>query len=188
MDVKQLVTHTDIAAFDKERYMDNHLISYSKMNEDHLRHGLCYLYLRKYIAGEERDVIQSIHEFRDGKDIMTQRAFVRDKMTVFDDNGNIAYEGGYEDDPTKGYGRSGEGTEYNVDGNEGMLYKGDFANDKFHGKGSLFINGYLYSEGHYKNDMLHGSCKIIRGGKTKKIRSCDWNLNYFHSNQSNLLN
>ena len=180
MDVKQLVTHTDIAAFDKERYMDNHLISYSKMNEDHLRHGLCYLYLRKEIAGEERDVIQSVHEFRDGKDIMTRRAFIRDKMTVFDDNGNIAYEGGYEDDPTKGYGRSGEGTEYNVDGNEGMIYKGDFANDKFHGKGSIFMDGYLYSEGHYKNGMLHGSCKIMRGGKTKKIRSCDWNLNYFY--------
>ena len=136
MDVKQLVTHTDIAAFDKERYMDNHLISSSKMNEDHLRHGLCYLYLRKR-DGKERDVIQSIHEFRDGKDIMTRRAFILDKMTVFDDNGNVIYEGGYEDDPTKGYGRSGEGTEYNVDGNEGMLYKGDLANDKFHGKGSI---------------------------------------------------
>ena len=188
MDVKQLVTHTDIAAFDKERYMDNHLISYSKMNEDHLRHDLCYLYLRKERDGKERDVIQSIHEFRNGKDIMTRRAFIRDKMTVFNDNGNVAYEGGYEDDPTKGYGRSGEGTEYNVDGNEGMLSKGDFANDKFHGKGSIFMDGYLYSEGHSRMVCFMDPVISCMVEKRRRFDPAIGILTCFHSNQSNILN
>ncbi|CBK19929.2 uncharacterized protein [Blastocystis hominis] len=157
--------------FYEERDMDDHLMSYSQMNRDHLRHGLCYLYYRKKVNGEEEeDVIQSIREFRDGKDIITRRAFLQDKMTVYDDNGNVIYEGGFENDPTKGYGRSGQGTEYYVDGNKDLLYKGDFANDKFHGKGRIFVNGYVYSEGHYKNGMLHGSCLIKKKGETKRIR------------------
>ena len=66
--------------------------------------------------------------------------FNGDKMTEYDRSGRKVYEGGYQEDSQKGYVRSGEGTEFQEDG-ESTLYYGHFEKGERHGKGTLYKDG-----------------------------------------------
>ena len=160
-----------VLGFYEEREITGRLIAYSQMNENHQRHGLCYLYT-------EEGYIQSVYEFQEGKSVRQRKIFKNDKiMIVYDDEGNIKYEGEYDKDPCKGFARSGTGSEYNLNDKKGLLYTGSFANDLPHGKGDLFLNGYKIAKAHFKNGLLHGSYAVVRNGERVGFR-------YYYRNHS----
>ena len=80
-------------------------------------------------------------------------------MIVFDDNGKMAYQGGYVDKMANDYPREGKGKEYK-DGE--IVYDGHYHLNDREGKGKSYMNGKIEFDGKWKNNKPDMKVPILK--------------------------
>ena len=121
------------------------LLSLCKYNENHEKDGIGYLYTN--------DVISEEIEFANGQRVNTTKKFEEKLMTIFNENNERVYEGGFVNDRMKGFPRNEKGREFK----QGIVvYDGDWVDDKKQGEGTSYQNYRPLFKGHWQNDLPDG--------------------------------
>ena len=90
--------------------------------------------------------------------------------SLFDENGDLVYEGGWKEDKRCGKGKSyatkGSGQQYD--------YEGGFQDDKRHGVGiDLYANGEIHYDGDFQDDLYDGNGVLYKFVDTQKRNNAD---------------
>ena len=117
------------------------VISICSYNENHEKNGIGYLFNNNHIS--------TVVEFEDNTMKRTIKQFEGEEMIVFDDNGKMAYQGGYVDKMANDYPREGKGKEYK-DGE--IVYDGHYRRNEREGKGKSYMNGKIEFDGKWNNN------------------------------------
>lgn len=127
-------------------YETKNVLSISQYDENHMRHGKCYLYNDNAIC----EIVEYIH----GDKGRLFKTFSDNEMIEYDEEGNVIYKGGFEDSFDNDYGRNGKGIEWM----NGMIdYSGEWKNNKRCGEGISYRNGDVLYEGTWEENVPHGN-------------------------------
>ena len=170
----QTIVYTEIkegifCGYYEEKIMNGMRVSISQIKRDNLRkHGRSL----EFSLDKESDIPVSEKYYEDGRMVYEHVRVNGNRMSEFDEGGNLMYEGEFEYMDGE-FLRWGKGVEY--EGEKIMQYEGEFANNYYHGKGVLYRNGCAYYNGEWKCGYPNGDGSLYDDDGQVKME-CMWNL------------
>lgn len=138
------------------------ILNICSYDENHKKTGMGYLF--------NNNRISSIVVFDDGKMIRTIKSFDKKEMSVFNENGELVYKGGFLNNMDKEFPCEGRGKEYK----EGeIVYDGHYHINNREGKGKSYMNGKLAYDGEWKDNKPNGYGKLY-DKKEKSLHEGTW--------------
>lgn len=126
------------------------IVSICQFNENHNQVGKCYFY--------ENGLISKIVHVENGEEKHIIKEFKKGVMSEYDDQGELIYQGDYENSIDNDYPRNSDGIEFEK---ENYSYYGDWLNNKRDGYGIQYKNNKVYYEGKWKNNLPEGQGKLL---------------------------
>ena len=120
-------------------------------------------------------IIDFVHEYKDGFILSNfasevtegQLCLVSDEIVDegdYDQDGNLIYEGNFDETLATFCPREGDGEEYDSEGN--IIYNGEWQKDQRNGNGDYYKDGYLFFTGYWKNNVPMGEgCLLNEEGR-----------------------
>lgn len=142
----ELMKFEDLNGYWKEMDVNtNSIISISHFDENNNKNGRCYLF--------DRDHISKVIDFLDNQPYRVVKEMKDDYMNEYNDQGDIIYQGQYEDSIKTDYPRLGQGSEML---HKECVYIGEWKDNKKNGNGTSLRDGETYYSGMWKNDLPDG--------------------------------
>lgn len=142
----ELMKFEDLNGYWKEMDINtNSIISISHFDENNNKNGRCYLF--------DRDHISKVIDFLDNQPYRVVKEMKDDYMNEYNDQGDIIYQGQYEDSIKTDYPRLGQGSEML---HKECVYIGEWKDNKKNGNGTSLRDGETYYSGMWKNDLPDG--------------------------------
>ena len=142
----ELMKFEDLNGYWKEMDINtNSIISISHFDENNNKNGRCYLF--------DRDHISKVIDFLDNQPYRVVKEMKDDDMNEYNDQGDIIYQGQYEDSIKTDYPRLGQGSEML---HKECVYIGEWKDNKKNGNGTSLRDGETYYSGMWKNDLPDG--------------------------------
>lgn len=123
----------------------NSLISISHFDENYNKNGRCYLFDENHIS--------KVIDFIDNQPYRIVKEMKDNCMNEYSDQGDIIYQGQYEDSIKTDYPRLGQGSEML---NKECVFIGEWKDNKKNGNGTSLRDGETYYSGMWKNDLPEG--------------------------------
>ena len=162
--VNELVKFDKMDGYWKEQDIETKtIVSICQFTENHNQSGKCYFY--------ENGLISKIALVENGEEKHLIKEFKKNLMMEYDENGELIYQGEYENSIENDYPRNSDGIEFE---NSDYSYYGEWLNNKTDGFGVQYRNNKVYYEGKWENNLPEGQGKLLdENGNIKYIG--EWN-------------